>query len=220
MVADGIAKQTQLGMKNCTRAFQDYFNGIRGFKSLMGYDYTPVRKRVKVKENLKVLGNWKGNFNGGVKNESGHVLHHGAPACFKHTFYKNGVAEIMEFDQQNVLGSGPCAKFYKGTECDFYPQFNYISINFPGCCDTRGCFCECISVCFTKEMVIREMKKTLEQQDFFIEDQCTTAYQTPSEGMGLKLQQRNQRHWYKILLRTKIRYLTVESVYRMQSEPQ
>ena len=71
------------------------------------------------------------------------------------------------------IGTGPCAKHFSGTECPFYPKFAYLDDNvyYPACCDYEGCFCQCISSCFTRNLLLHDFLLTQEKLGFE-NDQC------------------------------------------------
>ena len=74
-------------------------------------------------------------------------------------------------DTNSTVGTGPCAKWFKGEECPFYPKFAIKEIFKVGCADAEGSYCDCIYFCWNNEDVTKFFAMGLKSEEY---DDCTT----------------------------------------------
>ena len=74
-------------------------------------------------------------------------------------------------DTNSTVGTGPCAKWFKGEECPFYPEFTIRQEFKVSCKDAEDSYCECIWFCWNNKDVYEMFDSTLESEEF---EDCTT----------------------------------------------
>ena len=76
-------------------------------------------------------------------------------------------------DLNSTVGTGPCAKWFKGEECPFYPKFTIRKEFKVSCKDAEGSYCECIWFCWNNKDVYEILDK-IQSTEFKEYDECTT----------------------------------------------
>ena len=84
------------------------------------------------------------------------------------------------------VGRGPCADLFKSEECPFYPDYPSMGKAYPACCDRKGCSCECIYTCSTRQDMFTKLANSLNDTYF---NKCTTSISSINEGNEWKLEQ-------------------------------
>ena len=74
-------------------------------------------------------------------------------------------------DTNSTVGTGPCAKWFKGEDCPFYPKFAIKEVFKVGCADAEGSYCDCIYFCWNNEDVTKFFAMGLKSEEY---DDCTT----------------------------------------------
>ena len=59
----------------------------------------------------------------------------------------------MVKDTNSSVGTGPCAKWFKGEECPFYPEATIKQEFKVSCKDAEDSYCECIWFCWNNKDV-------------------------------------------------------------------
>ena len=88
-----------------------------------------------------------------------------------------------------AVGRGPCADLFKGEKCPFSPDYPAPDTDakaHPACCDSKGCFCECIYTCSSRQDIFTKLEKSLKLKDFI---KCTTSIKSMNEGNDWKEEQ-------------------------------
>ena len=97
-------------------------------------------------------------------------------------------------DTNSTVGTGPCAKWFKGEECPFYPEATIKQEFKVSCKDAEDSYCECIWFCWNNKDVYEWFESSfglpLEKYD-----NCTTRLTfslmlTGSLGSGWKLSEK------------------------------
>ena len=83
-------------------------------------------------------------------------------------------------DPNSTVGTGPCAKWFKGEECPFYPQFTHQYLFNVGCTDADGSYCECFWFCWNNKDVAEMLALGLKRKDYH---GCTTSLKGPDEAL-------------------------------------
>ena len=78
---------------------------------------------------------------------------------------------LVQEDPNLPVGTGPCAKWFKGEECPFYPQFTIKEKFQVGCTDAEDSYCECIWFCWNNKDVYEWFDSGLSIEKY---DDCTT----------------------------------------------
>ena len=63
------------------------------------------------------------------------------------------------------VGSGFCADLFMGKACPFYPDYPSPRIDakaHPACCDGKGCSCECIYQCSTRQDIFIKLQNKVQ----------------------------------------------------------
>ena len=81
------------------------------------------------------------------------------------------LARTKKYNPNLTVGTGPCAKWFKGEECPFYPKFAIKEIFKVGCADAEGSYCDCIYFCWNNEDVTKFFAMGLKSEEY---DDCTT----------------------------------------------
>ena len=87
------------------------------------------------------------------------------------------------------VGSGFCADLFMGKACPFYPDYPSPRIDakaHPACCDGKGCSCECIYKCSTRQDIAIMLQNNLNVPHY---DNCTTSISSMNEGNDWKEEQ-------------------------------
>ena len=74
-------------------------------------------------------------------------------------------------DTNSTVGTGPCAKWFKGEECPFYPKLAIQKEFKVSCTDAEGSVCECIWFCWNNKDVYEMVDSALKSEEY---DDCTT----------------------------------------------
>ena len=74
-------------------------------------------------------------------------------------------------DTNSTVGTGPCAKWFKGEDCPFYPKFTIRQEFKVSCKDAEDSYCECIWFCWNNKDVYEMFDSTLNSEEF---EDCTT----------------------------------------------
>ena len=83
----------------------------------------------------------------------------------------NFLGRTTKYNPNSTVGTGPCAKWFKGEECPFYPKFAIKEIFKVGCADAEGSYCDCIYFCWNNEDVTKFFAMGLKSEEY---DDCTT----------------------------------------------
>ena len=89
-------------------------------------------------------------------------------------------------DTNSSVGTGPCAKWFKGEECPFFPTFTLRREFKVGCTDAEGSYCECIWFCWNNKDVYELLDYGLKNEEFY---GCTTSLKSPDDAMPWKEKQ-------------------------------
>ena len=81
------------------------------------------------------------------------------------------LGRTTKYNPNSTVGTGPCAKWFKGEECPFYPKFAIKEIFKVGCADAEGSYCDCIYFCWNNEDVTKFFAMGLKSEEY---DDCTT----------------------------------------------
>ena len=81
------------------------------------------------------------------------------------------LGRTTKYNPNSTVGTGPCAKWFKGEECPFYPKFAIKEIFKVGCADAVGSYCDCIYFCWNNEDVTKFFAMGLKSEEY---DDCTT----------------------------------------------
>ena len=95
-------------------------------------------------------------------------------------FFKKKIANLAKVDPRLPVGSGPCAKWFKGEQCEFYPSFTIRQHFNPSCSDSKSSYCECTWFCWNNIDVIESLDSVLKRSAFH---DCTT--NLDSEGLKI-----------------------------------
>ena len=74
-------------------------------------------------------------------------------------------------DTNSTVGTGPCAKWFKGEECPFYPEVTIRQEFKVSCKDAEDSYCECIWFCWNNKDVYEMFDSALKSEEY---DDCTT----------------------------------------------
>ena len=106
--------------------------------------------------------------------------------CSVSRITSNLIHFLVQKDPNSTVGTGPCAKWFKGEECPFYPYFTLRDVFKVGCTDAEGSYCECIWFCWNNKDVAELLAKGLRNEAFH---GCTTSLKSPDESMPWKEKQ-------------------------------
>ena len=88
-----------------------------------------------------------------------------------------GSLQILSFflvkvkDTNSTIGTGPCAKWFKGEDCPFYPEVTIRQEFKISCKDAEDSYCECIWFCWNNKDVYEWFDSGLSIEKY---DDCTT----------------------------------------------
>ena len=104
---------------------------------------------------------------------------------------KSTCSNIIHFlvqakDPNSTIGTGPCAKWFKGEDCPFYPNFIFRDLFRVSCTDAEGSYCDCIWFCWNNKDVAELLDKGLKREDF---SECTTSLKSSDEALPWKEKQ-------------------------------
>ena len=85
--------------------------------------------------------------------------------------FQKFLGRTTKYNPNSTVGTGPCAKWFKGEECPFYPKFAIKEIFKVGCADAEGSYCDCIYFCWNNEDVAKYFANGLKSEEY---DDCTT----------------------------------------------
>ena len=74
-------------------------------------------------------------------------------------------------DTNSTVGTGPCAKWFKGEECPFYPEVTIRQEFKVSCKDDEDSYCECIWFCWNNKDVYEMFDSTLKDEEY---EDCTS----------------------------------------------
>ena len=78
---------------------------------------------------------------------------------------------VLVKDTNSTVGTGPCAKWFKGEDCPFYPVATIRQEFKVSCKDAEDSYCECIWFCWNNKDVYEMFDSTLKSEEF---EDCTT----------------------------------------------
>ena len=98
-------------------------------------------------------------------------------------FFKKKIANLAKVDPRLPVGSGPCAKWFKGEQCEFYPSFTIRQHFNPSCSDSKSSYCECTWFCWNNIDVIESLDSVLKRSAFH---DCTTNLDSEEQALAWK----------------------------------
>ena len=75
----------------------------------------------------------------------------------------------MVRNPNSTVGAGPCAKWFKGEDCPFYPDLAIREEFKVSCTDAEDSYCECIWFCWNNKDVREFLDIALRSEDY---DDC------------------------------------------------
>ena len=79
-------------------------------------------------------------------------------------------ARTKKYNPNSTVGTGPCAKWFKGEDCPFYPEATIRQEFKVSCKDAEDSYCECIWFCWNNKDVYEFLDDALRSEDY---DECT-----------------------------------------------